>query len=259
MMSGMRAFRFALFTALLAGLLSAAAYLWVPLVAPKAPQLRLAAPSIRSRVLEPPFRIPPVSLELGLPGHLLPAHVAGAFVVRRPHVPVAPRPAPVVVATPTVTPQAPAVVHRTVAPRVVPKPSPPAAVLLPVPTAPEAPPTPVVTHPTPPPVVVPTPTPLPQPAPVPAAPVVVATPAPAEAAPQAAPIAPATPPAPTPTPAPSQTPPPSTVPPPTAPGPTPTPVPTPPPVTPDTRPGWGCGDKNHDHTGPAGQTSPCNK
>src|SRR5437763_14513309 len=214
MVSGMRAFRFALFTALLAGLLSAAGYLWAPLVAPEVPQLRLAAPSIRSRVLEPPFRIPPVSLELGLPGHLLPAHVAGAFVVRRPHVPVAPRPAPVVVATPAVTPQGPAVVHRTVAPRVVPKPSPPAAVLLPVPTAPEAPAAPVVTHPSPPPVVVvPTPTPRPQPTPVPAAPVVGATPAPAEAAPPAAPIAPATTPAPTPPPAPSQTPPPSTGPP----------------------------------------------
>ena len=113
------------------------------------PQLRLAAPSIRSRVLEPPFRIPPVSLQLGLPGHLLPAHVAGAFVVRRPHVPVPPRPVPVVVATPTVTPAAPAVVHRTVAPHVAPKPSPPAVVLLPTPTAPAehpAPPTPVVTQ-----------------------------------------------------------------------------------------------------------------
>src|SRR5438552_15828707 len=141
MVYGMRAFRFGLFAALLAGLLSAAAYLWAPLVAPEVPQLRLAAPSIRSRVLEPPFRIPPVSLQLGLPGHLLPAHVAGAFVVRRPPVPVAPRPTPVVVATPTVAPPAPAVVHRTVAPRVVPKPTPP-AVLLPTPAAPEEHPTP---------------------------------------------------------------------------------------------------------------------
>src|SRR5438067_1045913 len=164
MVFGMRAFRFGLFTALLAGLLSAAGFLWAPLVAPEVPQLRLATPSIRSRVLEPPFRIPPVSLQLGLPGHLLPAHVAGAFVVRRPPVPVAPRPTPVVVATPTVAPPAPAVVHRTGAPRVVP---------------------------------------------------------------------------------------------------TPTPVPTPPPttpVTPETRPGWGCGDNNHNHDGPAnGTQSPCNK
>src|SRR5438093_4053834 len=83
---GMRAFRLSLFLASAAGALSAAAYLWTPLVSPEVPKLHLAAPSIRSSVLEPPLRIPPLSLHVATVRHLLPARVVGTALVRLPHV-----------------------------------------------------------------------------------------------------------------------------------------------------------------------------
>jgi hypothetical protein len=266
MVIGMRAFRFSLFLASMAGALSAAAYLWTPLVSPEAPRLHLSAPSIRSSVLEPPLRIPPL-VHVPSVRHVLPLHVVGNALVRLPHVApqvVAQRVVPV---TPAPAPAAPAVVHRSAAPA-APKLTP--SVELPVPTlhvAPTVPkPAPAVKPATPPPVVVvPAPTPAPAPAPVAVTPSVVPSTPPAEAAaaPQPVTNAPATP-APSPTPAPTPTPPPSAVPPPATPGPTPattpTPTPPPPPAADDSRGGWGCGDKNHVHSGPGnGQASPCDK
>jgi hypothetical protein len=259
----MRAFRFSLFLASAAGALSAAAYLWTPLVSPQVPKLHLAAPSIRSSVLEPPLRIPPLSITIVR--HNLPARVVGTALVRLPH--VAPRVAPQVVARrvvpviPAPAP-APAVVHRAVAPP-APKVTAPKVVELPVPAlhvAPATPePAPVEKPATLPEVeVVPAAAPAPAPAPATVAPAVVNPAPPAEPAPQPVTNAPASPapvttPAATPAPA---APPPATVPPPVTPA--PTPAPTPPPSEDKSRGGWGCGDKNHDHTGPAnGQSSPC--
>lgn len=105
----------------------------------------------------------------------------------------------------------------------------------------------------------PTPAPTPPPPVVPPAPPTPAPPPPtAPSAPTAAPAAPTPGPATAPTPPkpkPKPHPKPAPVPAP-APAPAPTPAP-PPPSTPpepsgDTKPGWGNGDKNHDHSGPPG-------
>ena len=74
----MRPFRFALFLALVAGLTSGAGYLWAPLVAPKVEGLHLSAPSIPSRIIEPPLRIRPVDLPVPSARRLLPMHVVGS-------------------------------------------------------------------------------------------------------------------------------------------------------------------------------------
>src|SRR5439155_17289779 len=84
-----------------------------PLVSPKVPNLHLAEPSIRSSVLEPPLRIPPLALSVPAVHHLLPLHAAGIALVHLPHVAtqVVARPGAPAPTTPT-----PAVVHRSVAP-----------------------------------------------------------------------------------------------------------------------------------------------
>src|SRR5437764_1305948 len=77
MVLGMRAFRFTVFLALSAGLLSAAGYLWAPLVSPKAAPLRLAAPLIRSQVITP-FHVAPVDLRVA-PVRLVPLRIVGTL------------------------------------------------------------------------------------------------------------------------------------------------------------------------------------
>lgn len=171
--------------------------------------------------------------------------------------------------------------QRTVAPKPAsaPKPTPvaePTPAPSPTPTpvpAPAPPPTPA---PAPAPTPTPAPTPIPAPAPTPAP-----SPSPAPApTPAPAPV-PTLEPNPSPTATPTPPPPPAPAPTPPAPAPPPTPAPTspppqsqqtpppaelssPPPVAPSSapsdppqqgneRPGWGHGDKNHEHTGPPGQ------
>ena len=285
----MRPLRFAVFLVLIAGLLSAAGYLWAPLVSPQVEALHLSAPPIASRVIEPPLRIRPVDLLAPSVRELLPLHAAGSLHViarRLDFTPVMPHVAThALVAAPqqsAVSPPPPAPVVHHQAPAKIPVAAPKLNAPAPAPLETPAPapaieaepaPAPVVSHPAPPAVVVPTPAPPPLPSlPAVAAPPAVVTPV--QAPPQAATIAPATAapttaPASAPTPAPASTPPPAAGPtPPTPPAivpPTPPTIvpptpPTPPPVVdPASRPGWGCGDQNHDHTGPsnASQPSPC--
>lgn len=274
MVRGMRALRFTLFCALCAGLLSAAGYLWAPLVSPNAGPIKFAPPLVRAAVITP-FRIPPIDLRVNELGRVLPHLVGGVHVVRVPvfvaAAPVAPpasRPAP----TPVVEQPAPApapatgpapapVISKPAPPKVKLKPT-PVPVPVPAPSLPHVSIPPVVIAPAPKPTPAPAPIPQPTPAPAPVSPA--PTPAPAAAGGQAqvmeppvtnAPAAPpSTPPATAPTPPPASTPPPVTQ--------TPPPVtPTPPPAPePESKPGWGCGDKNHAHTGPPGadpQDSPC--
>src|SRR5215831_15204913 len=99
----MRPFRFALFLVLVAGLTSGAGYLWAPLVAPKVEAFHLSAPSIPSRIIEPPLRVRPVDLLVPSPRRLLPLHVVGSVHVvarRLVQAPAAPRARVVVVAAP---------------------------------------------------------------------------------------------------------------------------------------------------------------
>jgi hypothetical protein len=268
MLRGMRAFRFALFLALLAGLLSAAGYLWAPLVAPEVPRLHLASPSIRSRVIEP-LRIAPLEAPLARAGHLVPSHVAGAFLVHRPAVLTPHLPAPIAVTPHTIAPTLSPVVHRAPTPAAVKHQVAAPVVSLPVPVAPHvahvpAPP-PVTPHPAPaPPVVVVPATPSTPLVPVPATPAVAIAVPEVQAQPVApqvqvvtnAPAAPAAPAPITPSPTPAPPAPPSTIPPPSTPVPTPIPTPIPTPTDDSGRPGWGCGDKNHVHGGPANATQP---
>ena len=116
---------------------------------------------------------------------------------------------------------------------------PPAPAPAPTPPAPSAPPAPA-----------PTPTPPP-----PAAPAAPAAPTAAPSSPPSAgPTAtPAPKPKPHPKPAPAPVPAPAPAPAPAPPSPTPPPTPAAPPSS-DTKPGWGNGDKNHDHSGPPGAT-----
>src|SRR5690348_5380979 len=111
MVRGMRALRFTLFCALCAGLLSAAGYLWAPLVSPKSTPIEFAAPLVRSAVITP-FRIPPVDLRVGLVRHLVPHLARGVHLVRVPvfveAAPVAPPPVAPPVATPVVEQPTPA-------------------------------------------------------------------------------------------------------------------------------------------------------
>jgi outer membrane biosynthesis protein TonB len=242
----MRAFRFSLFLATMAGALSAAAYLWTPLVSPSTPQVHLAAPSLRSSVLEPPLRIPPLAFIARPLRLLLPLHAAGTALVHLPHVApqeVARRVVPV---APAPVPAAPVVVHHSVAPpapKVVP--GPPTVTELPIPAVHVAPAAPAAARPAKPAkpkVVLPAPKPAPAPAPLVAAPAVATPTAPGSQPATNAPAAP--PPAATAAPTPE----PAAV----------TPPPTPTPSEDTSRPGWGCGDKNHDHAGPSnGQSSPC--
>src|SRR5438477_9957865 len=123
MVLGMRAFRFTVFLALSAGLLSAAGYLWAPLVSPKAAPLRLAAPLIRSQVITP-FHVAPVDFRVA-PVRLVPLRIVGTLHLQRPRVVaphVVPAPAPVIV------------VNRPAAPVTsAPVPSPPPPVVTPTP------------------------------------------------------------------------------------------------------------------------------
>jgi hypothetical protein len=303
----MRPLRFALFLVLIAALLSAAGYLWAPLVSPKFETLHLAAPPIESRVIEPPLRIRPADLLAPSVRRLLPLHVAGSVhvvarrleltpapptvrIIAAPHLP-APTPAPVVaVAQHPVAHHAaaqPVPAPKVAGPKVAaPKASEPQVVQPVAPAGHEVhpvlpKPAPTVGRPAPPAVVVPVPAPAPAPEPAPQAPLPVTTTPnpPADVAAQpatiaAAPAAPAVPAGPSATPPAAVTTPTTSPPPPTTttggPPPTTTPGPTPPPGDGDDddeddddhdsgRPGWGCGDRNHDHTGPpnAKHSSPC--
>ena len=167
----MRPLRFAVFLVLVAGLLSAAGYLWAPLVSPQVDALHLSAPPIASRVIEPPLRIRPVDLLAPSVRELLPLHAAGSLhvIARRlefkavtPHVAThalvaAPQP---LVSPPPPPPPPPAapVVHRHAPPKIpvaTPKLNAPAPAPLETPApAPaieaEPAPAPVVSHPAPP-------------------------------------------------------------------------------------------------------------
>src|SRR5690242_8272145 len=114
----MRALRFTVFLALVAGLLSAAGYLWAPLVAPEVPPIQLAAPPVKAAVVIP-LRIPPVDLRLP-PLPVVPPHLGGS--VRVPRLRLVPQPAPVAVAPKVVAPKivapTPVVVHHPAAPTV---------------------------------------------------------------------------------------------------------------------------------------------
>ena len=77
----MRPLRFAVFLVLVAGLLSAAGYLWAPLVSPQVDALHLSAPPIASRVIEPPLRIRPVDVLAPSVRELPPLHVTGSVHV----------------------------------------------------------------------------------------------------------------------------------------------------------------------------------
>src|ERR1700730_14310047 len=94
----MRPLRFTLFLAVLAGLLSAAGYLWAPLVGPSAPHLRFSTPALHWRVL--PLRINAVSPPNRSELHSLPLRVDGSFLVHRRH------PEPNQVSLPVSTPTA---------------------------------------------------------------------------------------------------------------------------------------------------------
>jgi hypothetical protein len=193
----MRPLRFALFVILVAGLTSGAGYLWAPLVAPKVESFHLSAPSIPSRIIEPPLRIRPVDLLVPSTRRLLPAHLAGSVhVVARRLVPApaAPR-AQVAVAAPakpaaSPPPVAVPAVHHPAAPKftvAAPKAGAPVtpAVEVPAPAhepppapapAPSPVPAPVVSQPTLPAVVVPAPVPAPAPSPSVSNPPAVVTP-----------------------------------------------------------------------------------
>ena len=282
MMCGMRPLRFTLFLAVLAGLLSAAGYLWAPLVGPSAPQLRFSPPTLQWSVL--PLRITAVSLPNRAELRSLPLRVGGSFLlyrgqpepnqvslhlptptavaaklpVKQPaHAPVAHIPAD---SQPSTTPAAAATPAVPAVPAVPGPVVPPAPAVLPATPTPRLP-IPLAPIPLPPalqpaaPATPPTPDPL-SPPPQPALPAT--QPPPANPPPALQPVAPATPPVPSPAPTPtpvSEPPPPAT----STQTPT-TPAPTPPP-TPElqTRPGRGCGDHNHIHTGPPGNPagSPC--
>jgi hypothetical protein len=168
--------------------------------------------------------------------HVVVQHVAPAPLVVEP-APVAPerqaapkpervshpKPAPVRVAAPAPRPSKPPA-PAAPAPKPAPKPKPkPHAPPPPPPQQPQPqPPAPPEPAPAPAPPASPEPTPPPPPPPAPSAPPDVAPPPPAQ-----------------PTPAPPDN------------G-QPTPPPEPPPPDDNTRPGWGNGDDNHDHTGPPG-------
>jgi hypothetical protein len=269
----MRPLRLMRFLAVTVGLLSGAAYLWAPLVGPTSSRLHFAAPTLQWSVL--PLRITAASAANRSAPHRLPLRVEGSFLVSRRH----PEPNQVALHLPTPTPIAaaarvavkrpPRVAHipgsrPTIAPAAtalptVPEPAVPEPGVRPVTPTPSVPiPLPPALQPsTPalpgtPPVPVPG-SPTPQPA-VPATP-----PAAANAPPPIQPVVPSTPPATGPVPTPVSEPPPS---------PTPTPItttpittpPTPPPAPEaQTRPGRGCGDRNHVHTGPPGNpdATPC--
>src|SRR6266702_1142368 len=79
----MRPLRFALFLGLVAALLSAAGYLWAPLVGPISPRLHLATPPLQSSVA--PLRIAAVHLPSLRSRHLLPLRVEGTFLLHRRH------------------------------------------------------------------------------------------------------------------------------------------------------------------------------
>jgi hypothetical protein len=178
----------------------------------------------------PPLALPAPPLGQGpgtvvvIPDVAKPAHPAHRAAVRV-HVPrVAPSHAPArrsVAPTPTVVGQKPAVTPATPKPPTPHKPTTP-------PKSPPAPPTP-------------TPTPTPAPAPSPTTPVAPPTTPAAPTPSTPVPVAP-------PEREPASNPPPTVTPPPDT---TPT-SPAAPPV--DSRPGYGNGDSNHDHTGPPGQS-----
>src|SRR5262245_45038666 len=201
--------------------------------------------------------------------------------------PITATPAPVVAVAHQ--PPPPATPHHAAAPpTAAPKASLPPVVVKPPPPVehevqPVLPkPAPALGSPAPPAVLAPVPTPAPTPSPQPVPLPVTTTPdPPADASAQpatiaapAAPAVPVTPPVATPPPATTATPPPATTtpapvtqpPPPTTTTPTPTPAPRDGDDDEDddsghhhdsARPGWGCGDQNHDHTGPPGHSSPC--
>src|SRR5262245_10753173 len=268
----MRPLRFSIFLAALLGMLSTAGYLWAPLVVPKARHLHLPQPTIRSSL--PPLRIAVVQPPPAPPALHVPERVAGVGAVHLKQVGRG-APTPAAVSAPASQSEIafkPPAKHAMVKPSVshAPKAS-----------APAAPSTQPVVHPapaSPPAVEKATPSPSPS-APSPSAstratapaapipPVLPATPPPAAAAAptvdtQPASAPPAAPPAPEPAPAvvsppiippPATPPPPATTPPPppaTTPPPVTTPPPAPEPPPAATKPGWGCGDQNHEHTGP---------
>src|SRR5262245_38581705 len=103
----MRPFLFAVFGILVAGLASAAGYLWAPLVSPTFEALHLSAPPIESRVIEPPLRIRPADLLAPAVRPLLPLHVAGTVHVVARRLDVVPAPRPVRVVAPQLPAAAP--------------------------------------------------------------------------------------------------------------------------------------------------------
>src|SRR5437763_16628871 len=82
-------FRFVLGVVTLAGLSTAAGFLWAPLVSPQVGRLDLAAPEIRSRVIDPPLRVAPVDV---VAHHRVPTRVAGGAIIPRRDVVLTPAP-----------------------------------------------------------------------------------------------------------------------------------------------------------------------